>query len=117
MVAVYIAPPFPGWAHKEEIAFLIEVDDGSGCPGLMGVAFTVDDDGSVVSEERFHDIESVRRCYDPATLQPGWWDEMDTPESMVVVRTGTLRYGDMEVEVFNGFPRWIPCSNGGSPAP
>ena len=87
----------------QELRLVIEVDDGSGCPGLMAVALGLD--GDRVSWERgYHDITSVRRCYDPATLQPGWWDEMQIPATVFVERTGTVSYGDMGVEVFNDTP-------------
>ena len=89
------------WMGPEELRLVIEVDDGSGCPGLMAVVLGID--GEQVSwERRYHDIMSVRRCYDPATLQTGWWDELQIPSTIVAERTGTVSYGDIEVEVFNG---------------
>ena len=93
------------WMGPEELRLVIEVDDGSGCPGLMAVVLGMD--GEQVSwERRYHDIMSVRRCYDPATLQTGWWDELQIPSTIVAERTGTVSYGDIELEVFNGTQNW-----------
>ncbi len=87
----------------EEIRFLIDTDDGSGCPGRIGVALALEDE-RVIWEHRYHDIESVRRCYDPSDLQPGWWEGMVIPETQVKRQTGTVSVGDMVIDVFNGTP-------------
>ena len=101
--AVHIAPSDEDWMGPEELGLVIEADDGSGCPGSMVVILGLDGD-LVRWEQRYHDVESVRRCEEPATLQPGWWDEIEVPSSVIVERTGTLSYGDMEIDVFNGTP-------------
>lgn len=110
--AVYLAPCYHDWVEgPAEVRFLVDVDDGSGCPGRMGVALALEGE-RVIWEHRYHDIESVRRCYDPADLQRGWWEDMVTPETIVVEQTGTVSYGDMTVDVYNGiaeldeFVRW-----------
>ena len=101
--AVHGTPSDEDWMGPQELRLMIEIDDGSGCPGRIAVALGLD--GEQVSwERRYHDITSVRRCHDPSTLQPGWWDEIQIPSTIHVERTGTVSYGDMEVEVFNGTP-------------
>lgn len=101
--AAHNAPSDEHWMGQEELRLVIEVDDGSGCPGLMAVALSLDGE-RVDREQRYHDIMSVRRCYDPTTLQPGWWDELPIPSTIVTERTGIVSYGDLTVEVFNGTP-------------
>ena len=101
--AAYLAPSNDDWMGPEELRLVIEADDGSGCPGRMAVALGLA--GERVSwERRYHDITSVRRCHDPNTVQPGWWEDMQIPSTIHVERTGTVSYEDIEVEVFNGTP-------------
>jgi hypothetical protein len=101
--AVHGTPSNEDRMRAEELRLVIEVDDGSGCPGLMAVALGLDGE-QVTWERRYHYIMSVRRCYDPATLQTGWWDELQIPSTVVAEWTGTFSYGDVTVEVFNGTP-------------
>jgi hypothetical protein len=99
--AVHIAASDEDWMGPEELGLMIEADDGSGCPGSMVVILGLDGE-LVSSEQRYHNIESVRRCEEPAMLLPGWWDEIEVPAPMVVELTGTVSFGDMEIDVFNG---------------
>jgi hypothetical protein len=101
--AVHGTPSDEDRMRPQELRLMIEVDEGSGCPGLMAVALGLDGE-QVTWERRYHDITSVRRCYDPTPLQTGWWDEMQIPSTVATERTGTVSYGDIEVEVFNGTP-------------
>lgn len=101
--AVHIAPSDADGMGPEEVIMLLDVDDGTNCPGRMVVALRLDGD-RVVREHRFHDIESVRRCHDSASLQPGWWDGLEIPPPVFRERTGTLTAGDMTIEIFNGSP-------------
>jgi hypothetical protein len=101
--AVYIAPDDAEGMGPDGLWLLLDVDDGSGCPGRMGVTLELDGD-LVRREHRFHDIESMRRCYEPAQLRPGWWDGLEIPEPVFRERTGTVTYADMTIEILNGAP-------------
>lgn len=101
--AVHAAPSDSGGMGPEEVRLLVEVDDGTGCPGLMAVALGLDGD-RVDWELRYHDIESIRRCNDPTALQPGWWEGREIPASVFRERTGTITYGGLTIEVWNGTP-------------
>jgi hypothetical protein len=101
--AVYVAPSNPDWAGADEITFLIDVDDGSGCPGSMGVAVALEGD-RIIWERRYHDVMDVRRCHEPDELRPGWWEQMEAPAPTHAEQTGTVSRGDQDVDVFNGTP-------------
>lgn len=101
--AVFWAPTGPDGEGPEEIRFLAEADDGSGCPGLMGVAMALEGD-LVIWERRYHDVAAIRRCYEPSRLTSGWWDRFETPDTMVIEKTGTVVYGTLDVDVYNGTP-------------
>ena len=76
-------------------------DDGSGCPGDAAVALRVSG-GLIVKERRYHEIESVRRCWDTDRLAPGWWTGLEPPAPYEDVVTGTVRVGGQRIEIHNG---------------
>ena len=44
------------------MVMLLSVDDGSGCPGDMAVALSLDDEQRITHEERYHRVDSLGRC-------------------------------------------------------
>lgn len=110
--AIYDAPALDP-EHGDEVRVVLDVDDGSGCPGLMAVELGWDGE-RVVWEQRYHEPESVRRCFDPDVLQPGWWDGIEVPDPVRVEETEPMVWAerDVTVRIFNGnedmteFVRW-----------
>ncbi|HEX6300333.1 MAG TPA: hypothetical protein VF148_07715 [Acidimicrobiia bacterium] len=90
-------PSLPSQVH-----LIVNADDGSGCPGLMGIALAFQQ-GKILWERRFHEVESVRRCFDTEQLRDGWWVGIDIPEPIRREPTGTVQMGEaVSVEIYNG---------------
>ena len=86
---------------------LLTVADGGGCPGEMAVAVLLDDQKRIVREERYHRVDAMRRCSDPAALPEGWWDAVTVPGPPQILRTGTVNAPDDRDSpriVWNGTP-------------
>jgi hypothetical protein len=103
--AIYFGPAVPGTTEADEMVLLLQVDDGSGCPGVVGAAMGVEH-RRITWERRYHGVESVRRCFETSTLRPGWWQGIDIPEPVLHELTGTVTWADpsRSVEVYNGTP-------------
>lgn len=94
--------PGPGGLGQDAEVFIRYIaDDGSGCPGDEAVALRVSG-GLIVNERRYHEIESVRRCWDTDRLSSGWWTGLEPPAPYEDVVTGTVRVGGQRVEIHNG---------------
>jgi hypothetical protein len=94
-----------GNGDKDREVQLVTVDDGSGCPGEMAVALWLDGaEGLIVREERYHRVDALRRCTDPADLPTGWWDAVTVPDPAGITRTGMLDVRGEQVAVWNGTP-------------
>ena len=112
--SVHIAPALPdehapadGQAGLDELRLVLDADDGTGCPGAMVVALGAGD-GRVRWERRYHDVDAVRRCHEPASLRPGWWEGLAIPGHVHRERTGTVTYADATIEILNGTPELAP---------
>jgi hypothetical protein len=98
-------PAFYGNGYSDRGVELLTVDDGSGCPGEIAVALWFDDeDGLIVREERYHRVDALRRCTDPADLPTGWWDAVTVPDPTAITRTGMLDVRGEQVAIWNGTP-------------
>lgn len=106
--AIYIAPhgcldP----SVPDEIRMVLEANDGTGCPGRMGVALAWDGE-RVLWERRYHEVASVRRCRDLETLQPGWWEGIEIPEVVARKLTSSHRVTpDVTIDIYNGTMRLV----------
>ena len=98
---LYWVPDQGGLAQDLEVFIRYIADDGSGCPGDAAVALRVSG-GLIVNERRYHEIESVRRCWDTHQLAPGWWTGLEPPAPYEDVVTGTVRVGGQRIEIHNG---------------
>jgi hypothetical protein len=101
--ALYFGPAVAGTKAYDEMVLLLEADDGSGCPGVVGAALALDH-GRIIGERRYHGVQSLRRCFDSSALAPGWWQGIDIPEPVVHELTGTVTWAepDRSVAVYNG---------------
>ncbi|HET6952220.1 MAG TPA: nuclear transport factor 2 family protein [Acidimicrobiales bacterium] len=96
------------WLHDpwgrpagSEAFVLYTGDDGSGCPGDAAVALQVSD-GLIVRERRYHEIDSVRRCWNTDQLPDGWWTGLEPPAAHEDVVTGTVGVAGQRIEIHNG---------------
>ena len=98
-------PASYGNGDKDREVQLLTVDDGSGCPGEMAVAVWLDgEEGLILREERYHRVDALRRCTDPADLPTGWWDAITVPDPAGITRTGMLAVRGEQVAIWNGTP-------------
>lgn len=78
-------------------------DDGTGCLDRIVTALTIRA-GLVEQERRYHAVDTVRDCFDPATLPIGWWTAADPPPPTADQRTGAVLVDGRQIEVHNGTP-------------
>ena len=98
-------PAVYGNGDGDRLVQLLTVDDGSGCPGELAVAFWLEGQrGLIVREERYHRVDALRRCTDPADLPSGWWDAVTVPDPAGITRTGMLDVRGEQVAIWNGTP-------------
>jgi hypothetical protein len=90
--------------HEFGLFVVYTADDGTGCPGRAVASLTVSA-GVIGEERRFHQIDSVRRCWDTERIPPGWWTALEPlpplPEDRV---TGTVEVGGQRIEIHDGTP-------------
>lgn len=102
--AVFGIPRVGGADGFRRAVLLLTAEDDSGCPGRLAVSLTLGRDGRVLDEERYHRVDDARRCLDEGNRFEGWWTTMQVPDPVQHERTGTVRAGDVAVEVWNGTP-------------
>ncbi len=94
-----------GNGDGDRLVQLLTIDDGSGCPGEMAVTLWLEGEGGlIVREERYHRVDSLRRCADPADLPTGWWDAVTVPDPAGITRTGMLDVRGEQVAIWSGTP-------------
>lgn len=76
-------------------------DDGYRCPGGVAAELQIEQ-GRIVSERRYHDVASMRRCVDGGELPDGWWTDIAIPQPIQDRVTGTVTAAGQRVEVHNG---------------
>lgn len=101
--SVYLGPR--DYAQDPQRAVgVYEVADARGCTRRVAVLWILAS-GLIVEEQRYAEVESLRRCAtDP--LPTGWWADLRLPEPSDGVVTGVLRTaGGNEVAIHNGTAR------------
>jgi hypothetical protein len=89
--------------NEFEIVLAYTADDGTSCPGKVAVSLKVSE-GLIEKERRFHEVESLRRCFDTDRLPEGWWAGLRPPPPLEDVVTGTVEAGGQGIEIHNGTP-------------
>ncbi|MEW1952634.1 nuclear transport factor 2 family protein [Terrabacter sp. NPDC080008] len=79
-------------------------DEGAGCPGGVLARLRIED-GRIVSERRYHDVASLRRCVDTDRLPDGWWAHARIPAPPQDQVTGSVATAGRLVELHNGTPQ------------
>jgi hypothetical protein len=102
--AVFGIPRGDGADGFRRAVLLVTTEDDSGCPGRLAVSQTLGRDGRALDEERYHRVDDARRCLDEGDRFEGWWTTMQVPDPVQHERTGTVRVGDVAVEIWNGTP-------------
>lgn len=70
------------------------------CPGRLAVRLLVDSDDRVVTERRYHRLESWRGCGDSSP--DGWWTARQPPRLLSRQVTGTVPSAAGPIEIRNG---------------
>ncbi|MEE8331683.1 MAG: hypothetical protein V3R84_07910, partial [Acidimicrobiia bacterium] len=99
---IYLGPA-PYGKDPQQAVGVFRMTDGNGCEGQMAVHWVLDD-GSIVAEQRFHEIESFRRC---AQDKPpdGWWTGLALPGPSDQVVTGLVHTAvGRTMTIHNGTP-------------
>jgi hypothetical protein len=87
------------------VVLLLDPDSPDSCPGHLAVVLTVDPEGAIVREDRYHRVDDLVRCTTPDSLPSAWWDAIEVPDPLPNVHTATLTLGGNDIEVFNGTDR------------
>lgn len=92
----------PKDAPLDRVALMLDPDSPGTCPGHLAVVLTLDPEGAILREDRFHRVDDLVRCATPGSLPNTWWDGLDVPDPVPNIRTATLNLGGNNLEVFNG---------------
>lgn len=96
----YLEPTFDGDLSQ---VWMMLTSTGR-CPGSRLVALTLDDDGRIAAERRFHEVESQRRCGGPDDEVEGWWTGRGLPVGFGERVTGHIVTPAGDIEIRNGTP-------------
>ena len=93
------------FAEAGNNAIVLLLDVAGDCPGRVGVHLRLGASQRIVSEERFHRIDAVRRCLPPEQLPHGWWQSATLPALPPVHRTSSLPVGRHLIAVWTSGER------------
>lgn len=101
-VTTYVHPGCSDWALQ-----VWARHPGAGpCGSDTVVALVLDAGGLIVSEHRFHALESLDACTPLRAPDDSWWVGRDLPEALGDRVTGTIRGPAGPVQIHNGGPAW-----------
>ncbi len=83
------------------VAVILEPDSPGSCPGHLAVVLSLDPEGTILREDRYHRVDDLFRCT-PSGLPGAWWDGLEIPDPVPNIRTATLNLGGNAIEVYNG---------------
>lgn len=84
------------------ITMLLDVPGDGGCPGPVAASLTLDEDGLITHEERYHRVDAVDRCF--SDLPAVWWDTTAVPDLSALTRTGDISQGPVRIALWNSSP-------------
>lgn len=100
--AVYLGPAAYGTDPLRAIG-IYSVVDAAGCERQIAVRWLLEAD-VVVEEQRYHEVESARRC-SAAALPRGWWSALDLPVPSDQIVTGVVVTAEgQDIAIHNGTP-------------
>lgn len=100
---VYLGPAAYGHDPQQALG-VYRVENASGCVLQMAIRWLLDD-GLIVDEHRYQEVESFRNCAG-SVLPSGWWSGLEIPGPRDQVVGGFLRSaGGQEIAIHNGTPR------------
>ncbi|HEX6886606.1 MAG TPA: hypothetical protein VF143_00760 [Candidatus Nanopelagicales bacterium] len=82
-------------------ALVLLLDVLGDCPGQVGVQLWLDRARRIVREERFHRIDTLRRCLPAGQLPHGWWDSLQPPAGPTVHLAETVPVSDTAIAIWN----------------
>jgi hypothetical protein len=91
----------------QSMAMLVTANGGDGCPGHLAVVLTLDEQGRIQSESRFHRVDTLARCISGTaggTAATRWWDGVRIPATVAKIQTAVLTLDDNPVVMFNSTP-------------
>ncbi len=91
----------PTGAFADELVLLLTMGTTNRCPGDVAVVLHLAD-GTITAEQRYHRIDAVRRCTTRNALPGGWWDHIQVPDAVTVVRTDGVEGPNHPVDLWNG---------------
>lgn len=86
------------------LALLLSVTDGAGCARDVASLLWLED-GMITREERFHRVDSVRRCVSPDERPGGWWDTVSTPRPDAFTASGRFAIHGVQAALWNSTPQ------------
>ena len=89
------------------MAMLVTSDEGEGCPGPLAVVLTLDEQGRIAGETRYHGFDTLTRCVSDTaggTSATRWWDSLTVPAAVSKIQTGVLTLNGEGVVMFNSTP-------------
>jgi hypothetical protein len=101
--AVFLGPSEYGEDPRSAVG-MYQVAGEDGCQHQLAVHWLLDD-GLIINERRYHDVESYVRCA-PEREPIGWWSGLDSPQPRDSVVTGQFATPSGRViQIYNGSER------------
>jgi hypothetical protein len=102
--ALYLGPTMYGRDPQLAVG-IYRVQAAGGCSIQVAVRWVLEN-GVIVDERHYPEVESLRRC-GAGELPEGWWTNLDLPGPRDEVVTGTIHTAGNEIAVHNGTERLV----------
>lgn len=99
--AVFVAASTMNDLPIDELGVILTTPEDAGCPQDVAVWLTLDADGRIESESRFHQLDDLASCASGVAVPAGWWETLPVPDPIRTIPTGTLQVAGQSIDMYN----------------
>lgn len=100
--AVFVAASTLNDRPMDRVGLVLTTPDDAECAQRVAVWLTLDADGLIESESRYHRLADLAACAQDVEVPTGWWEAVEVPDPIRTIQTGTVLAAGQSIDVFNG---------------